>query len=164
MSRDRDIIEEKDKVLSFTLFRVEKGREKICKCKAPHYVIDTVNRIVICEDCGATLDAFDALERLVDHVKRYEEFQKEAIRKTNAYREEANKELRRRFRNRAFKEMDQHYKSGMYPICPECGNIFDPSEIKRWTRKKYKQEDEQCQQYVMQLHVTTTTVLGHVNW
>lgn len=31
MSKQRDIIEEKDKVLSFTLFRVEKGREKICK-------------------------------------------------------------------------------------------------------------------------------------
>lgn len=92
------------------------------------------------------MDAFDALERLVVHMKRYEEFQKEAIRKTNAYREEANKELRRRFRNRAFKEMDQHYKSGTYPICPECGHIFDPSKITRWTRKDfYDQEEEQCQ-------------------
>lgn len=139
----RDIIEEKDKVLSFTLFRVEKGREKICKCKTPHYVIDTVNRIVTCDDCGSTLDAFDALERVVNHMKRYEEYQKEAIRKTNIYREMANKECRRRFRNRAFKEMDIHYQAGLYPICPECGKMFDPAEIAEWTSKDlYGQEGE----------------------
>lgn len=76
-----DIIEEKDKVLSFTLFKVEKGREKICKCNPPHYIIDTANRIVFCDDCGATLDAFDALVTLCRYMKRYEEYKREAIEK-----------------------------------------------------------------------------------
>ena len=50
-----DIIKEKDNVLSFTLFNINKGREKICKCNPPRYEIDTVNRIITCMDCGAIL-------------------------------------------------------------------------------------------------------------
>ena len=132
-----DIIEEKDKVLSFTLFKVEKGREKICKCNPPHYIIDSVNRIVTCDDCGATLDAFDALVTLCEHMKRYEEYQREAIKKTNFYREEANAESRRRIRNKVFKDMDKEYRAGMLPHCPKCGEIFDPAEITHWTNEKY---------------------------
>lgn len=137
-----EVIEEKDKVLSFDLFKVERGREKICKCNPPHYTIDTVNRIVYCNDCGATLDAFDALVTLCEHMKRYEEYQREAIKRTNFLRGEANAELRRRIKNQVFKDMDKEYRSGMLPYCPKCGEVFDPSKIKRWINEKYYIESE----------------------
>ena len=76
------LTEEKDKILSFTLFRLEKGREKICRCSPPHYEIDTVNRIVTCTDCGAVLDAFVTL---CSYIKEYEEYQEEAVNKINTY-------------------------------------------------------------------------------
>lgn len=137
-----DIIEEQDKILSFTLLKVEKGREKICKCNPQHYEVDTVNRIVTCKDCGATLDAFDALVTLCEHMKRYEEYQREAIEKANAYREMANAEWRRRMKNRAFKEMDSAYQKGLYPYCPKCGKMFDPIKITRWGNKVFYEKGE----------------------
>lgn len=137
-----DIIEEKDKILSFTLFKVEKGREKICKCNPPHYEVDTVNRIVTCRDCGATLDSFDALLTLCEHMNRYEEYQREAIEKTNTYREMANAEWRRRTKNRVFKEMDSAYQKGLYLYCPECGKMFDPIKITEWGNKAFYEKGE----------------------
>lgn len=132
-----DVIEEKDKVLSFTLFKVEKGREKICKCNPPHYTIDTKNRIITCDDCGATLDAFEALMSLYKHIDGYREYQEKALEKCKTYKEWADKEWRRRMKNAAFKDMDKQYQSGMLPHCPKCGEIFDPMEITGWTNKKY---------------------------
>lgn len=136
-----DIIEEKDKVLSFTLFKVEKGREKICKCNPPHYEIDTENHIVTCMDCGATLDAFEALIALYKHIDKYREYQQKALEKYKLYKEWADKEQRRRIKNAAFKEMDRQYQSGMLPHCPRCGEVFDPMQIINWTNKKYCEEE-----------------------
>lgn len=132
-----DVIEEKDKVLSFTLFKVEKGREKICRCNPPHYTIDTENRIITCDDCGATLDAFEALMSLYQYMDRYREYQEKALEKCKLYKEWADKECRRRMKNAAFKDMDKQYQEGMLPHCPKCGEIFEPMEITSWTSKKY---------------------------
>lgn len=137
-----DLIEEKDKILSFNLFKVERGREKICKCSPPHYDIDTVNRIVTCTDCGATLDAFDVLVNFCNYIKEFEEYQDKALNQINLYRELADKEWRRRFRNGAFKEMDAEYRRGMLPHCPRCGEMFDPVKINHWTAEKYYSEQE----------------------
>lgn len=133
---------EKNGILQFSLFKVEKGKEKICKCDPPHYEIDTANRIITCGGCGAVIDPFDAIARLAEYTKEYEEYQDRALEKINSYREMANEELRRRFRNRAFKEMDSQYRSGMLPRCPKCQEIFDPIEIDCWTNQKYYKESE----------------------
>lgn len=135
-----DMMEEKDKVLSFTMIKIEKGREKICRCSPPHYEIDPVNRVVSCMDCGATLDAFDALLTLCEYMEKFEEYQKEAIKKAETYREWAEKEWRRRMKNRAFKEMDSYYHKGMLPCCPKCRNLFNPMEITEWANEKYYSE------------------------
>lgn len=137
-----DAIQEKDKILSFTLFKVEKGREKICNCNPPHYEIDTVNRIVVCLDCRATLDAFDALITLCNYMNRYEEYQRQAIEKINVYREMADKEWRRHMKNKAFKDMDASYQKGLYPHCPKCGEIFEPTKIVRWSNEVYCRKGE----------------------
>lgn len=129
-----DIVEEIDNVLSFTLFKVEKGRQKICRCNPPHYELDTVNRIVTCADCGATLDTFDAFVTVCDYMKRYEEYQRQAIEKTNTFRELANKEHRRRIKNKIFKDMDRNYQEGLHPHCPKCKKVFDPAKIMQWSR------------------------------
>lgn len=130
--------ENKGKILSFTLLKVEKGREKICKCDPPHYQLDTVNRIVTCSDCGATLDPFEALISLSEHMQKYYDYQKEALKKIKAYREMANKELRRRIKNRAFKEMDSNYKVGLYPICPNCQEMINPMKITQYLNERYQ--------------------------
>ena len=137
-----DIIEEKGKVLSFTLLKIEKGREKICKCNPPHYEIDTVNRIVTCTDCGATLDAFEALLKVYEYQSKWEEYQKKALEKAKIYGEMADEEFHRRMKNKAFKDMDSHYHNGLYPICPKCREIINPMEIKEYANEKYYDNED----------------------
>lgn len=125
--------EEKKKVLSFNLLKIEKGREKLCKCNPPHYIIDEANRIVTCEDCGATLDAFEALLRLCNYMDKFEEYQKEALKRGKMYDEWAKKKWRKQIKNKVFSEMDKQYQNGMLPHCPKCFKVFDPMKILSWT-------------------------------
>lgn len=53
-----------DKVKHIDIVRIEYGRKKVCDCNSPHYEIDYANRLVLCADCGAVTDPFEALYRL----------------------------------------------------------------------------------------------------
>ena len=37
-------------------------------------------------------------------------------------------------RNKVFRDMESNYRSGLYPICPQCMKTFDPAHIQSWTR------------------------------
>lgn len=137
-----EIIEDMGGVLSFTLFKVKKGREKICRCNPPHYEIDPENRIVTCMDCGATLDAFEALMALCKHMDEYEKYQEFALERIENYKELLEEQRHIRMKNKAFKDMDKQYHEGMLPHCPECGEVFDPVKIQRWTNRKYCEQRE----------------------
>lgn len=56
-------------IVSFDIVRINRARDKICKCNPAHYEVDTTNRIVTCQDCGSIVNAFDALVSLAG---RYE--------------------------------------------------------------------------------------------
>ena len=125
-----------NKVISFNLIRIERGREKICKCNPPRLVLDEKNRIVTCESCGATLDNFEALMILANHLEEIRQYKTDMLEKAHTYKELADKEWRRRIKNKVFKDMDEHYQSDMYPYCPKCGEMINPIEITRWGNKK----------------------------
>lgn len=137
------MIGEKDGIISFDLFRIERGREKICKCNPPRLVIDEQNRIVTCESCGATLDGFEALMKLANYLDKIHEYETVALDKASAYAKLADKERRRRMKNAVFKNMDKQYQNGMYPYCPKCGEMINPIKIKRWGNKKFYEESEE---------------------
>lgn len=136
-----NMIKETDGIISFELFKIERGREKLCQCNPPHYIIDPVNRIVVCDDCGATIDPFDALKRIYEEMERLEHYQKEAMDKIEAYRERANKEFNRVIREKVFKDMDREYHKGMYPVCPKCHEQINPVDIKEFRNKKFYKEN-----------------------
>lgn len=130
-----------NKVLSFDLLRVERNRGKLCKCDPPHLEVDPVNRIVTCKDCGATIDPLEALLSICKYNEQLEEYQREALKKARMWADLADSELRRRIKNAAFKDMDKRYRNGLYPVCPCCGEIFDPMEIRSFSRKPKKEGD-----------------------
>lgn len=133
---------DKNNIISFTLCKLEKNKDKHCKCKNPHYELDAVNRIVTCTDCGAVLDAFDALTQVAKRMALYADYQQQARDKVALFRELANKESRRRFKNSIFKTMEEHYlKNNCHPHCPKCNEAFDPIKIYRWSRAKLEGED-----------------------
>ena len=37
-------------IVSFDIVRINRARDKICKCNPAHYEVDTTNRIVTCQD------------------------------------------------------------------------------------------------------------------
>lgn len=127
--------EVKGAITEIDMFRINRGREKLCRCKNPHYEVDVTNRIVICTDCGAVVDSFDALMTL---CKKYEVYQQDIKRlksRAEVYAEEANKEFSKMCRGKIFREMEREYRNNMLPTCPECGHCFDPVNINSWTNR-----------------------------
>ena len=124
------------KPVSIELLRVNRGRKKLCQCNPPHYEVDTENRIVMCTDCGAVVDPFEALLSVCLNYEIYEEDIRQLRKKAKYYADEANKEFNHMCRGRIFREMETHYRNNMLPTCPECGKSFEPVKIKLWTNRK----------------------------
>ncbi len=122
-------------ILYFDLFKVNRGKEKLCKCIKPHFEIDTTNKIVMCSDCGAVIDPMDALIIMSKKWEQLEEYQRKAIERINSYNEAANAELNRMLKSKVFRTMQSNYNQELFPHCPKCGEVFDPVEMTRWTNK-----------------------------
>ena len=124
-------------IVSFELAKINRGKQKICKCENPHYEIDTTNRLVMCLDCGAIIYPFEALYNFTKRNEEIEEKQLQMKDKAKFYYQEANKEIKRMIKNRTFREMNEQYKKGMWPVCPNCGEPFDAMQITQWTNKNF---------------------------
>lgn len=124
----------KSDIVSFEFVRINRARGKICKCNPPHYEVDTTNRIVTCSDCGAVIDAFDALVHLTEMHEDIEETQQRMLSKAQSYAKLADEEFQRMRRNKVFRDMESNYRNGLFPMCPKCMQAFDPVHIQGWTR------------------------------
>ncbi len=123
-------------IIRFDIARIQRDRKKLCQCVSPHYDIDPANRIVECRDCGAIVDAFDALVKLAEHGEEVEKMEKNMKEKAKTYGKMASDEFNRMIKNRIFRDMQSYYRKNMLPICPECGRSFDPVKIVRWTKNE----------------------------
>lgn len=112
---------DKGKPVSFDLLRINKGMKKICRCNPPHYELSVENRIIMCSDCGAVVDPFEAMLSIAGYHEQLRKETKRLKEKVKVYSEEANKELKRMRKSRVFREMEEAYRNNMFPECPECG-------------------------------------------
>lgn len=124
-----------DDIIQFDIAKIERGKKKLCQCKNPHYEIDPINRIVMCTDCGAVMDAFDVLVSLAESGERIERLQNQMLQRAKTYGKLADEEFQRMIKNKVFRDMQSNYRKNMYPICPKCGELFDPMKIGTWRRK-----------------------------
>ncbi len=72
--------------------------------------VDTTNRIVTCSDCGAVIDAFDALVHLAEMHEDIEETQQRMLSKAKSYAKMADEEFQRMRRNKVFRDMESNYQ------------------------------------------------------
>lgn len=120
-----------DKIVSLDQVRISRGLEKICKCDDRKFVIDTSNRRVTCNSCGATVDPYDAMLELAnnrqEHVKQMERLleQRKQIVNYNPHLV-VIKKLEKQYRGRK-----------MIPNCPRCSEPFYLEELVHWTGKPY---------------------------
>lgn len=121
-------------IVRFDIAKIERGKKKLCQCEKPHYEIDPINRIVMCTDCGAIMDAFDVLISIAENGERIEQLEERMLQKAKGYGKLADEEFNRMIKNKVFRDMQNHYRKNMFPICPKCGELFDPVKIGTWRR------------------------------
>lgn len=120
-----------DKIVSLDQVRINSGLKKICKCNNRKFVIDTSNRRVICNSCGATIDPYEAMLELAnnrqEHVKQMEKLLEQRKQIVN-YKPHlvVIKKLEKQYRGRK-----------MIPSCPRCSEPFYLEELVRWTGKPF---------------------------
>lgn len=115
-----------DKIVRFDVLRVEHGKKKLCTCAYPHYEIDYQNRLVWCSDCGAIVDAFEALNRIARDTERQEQYLEtflEQRRQIDSYQS----------RRVVIKELEKRYvrgeRDGLEPVCPHCRKPFHLKDL-----------------------------------
>lgn len=133
-----------DKAIDIEMLRIKRNMKKICSCEDPQYDVDANNRAVWCRICGAWIDPFEAIsyiaeynEKIREEIKYLHEKHKEAYDKIIKLNGEIEILAKKKARLNVFKEIEQSYRSGMLPRCPECGKMFDFVKITGWTNKKY---------------------------
>lgn len=119
-----------DNIKRIDVLRIEYGKRKLCQCHNPHYEIDYQNRLVYCSDCGAIVDAFEAIaemaryyERLGDQVENL----LEQRRQISGYKPHLV----------VIKDLEKHYRKSMVPCCPRCNRPFDLAEIECWSNRAF---------------------------
>ena len=123
-----------DKIIQLTALRRNNNLSKRCACLHPRYEIDENCREVICAQCGAKVDAFDALAHL---ARDSEWWQREVESLLEQRKEIANWKPHLP----ALKNMERENRQGMIPVCPHCGKGIKVEEITGYTnRARYEQE------------------------
>ncbi|SFM28749.1 hypothetical protein SAMN04487943_11233 [Gracilibacillus orientalis] len=120
-----------EKVISIEQVKINRSRDKICKCSNRRFEIDTRNRKIHCRDCGAMIAPYDAMYDLA--------------MKGNRLQGEVNQllEQRKQIINYkpwlvTIKKLERQYRGKkMLPCCPRCDEPFYLEELTSWTGKPF---------------------------
>ena len=119
-----------NEIIRFDLIKLNNSKKKLCTCTNNHYEIDTQNCLVYCLDCGATIDPYDALLNISRMASRLE-WQLTGM--INEIKENRDKLCRMKI----FRNIENSYRfHDLLPVCPECGEPFDPTKIREFVNVK----------------------------
>lgn len=127
-------IKDQDGIISFELLKVEVNRKKLCRCQDASYTLDVNNRLVICDQCGAIIDPFDALLKIGEKQQEWKEYQIKARLRVVQWQQEADRTLKLMLRYKNTRRIAEMCKDGLYPVCPECKKLIAPEKITSWSR------------------------------
>lgn len=60
----------KGQLIQLNMVRAERSRSRKCKCDSPVYLVDFVNDLVECEECGSIVEPLNAMK---DVAERFED-------------------------------------------------------------------------------------------
>lgn len=129
-----------EKVSDIDIIRIMRATGKRCLCPQPKYVLLSDTRTVYCRQCGAQMDAFEALRKLAQNwdivrsqVNRLLE-ERKALLEWQPHRV-AMKEINDSFTHKA--------TQNMIPVCPHCHHGVELTElVKRWVDRGYAKRME----------------------
>ncbi|MDY0395401.1 hypothetical protein ACFSMW_13410 [Virgibacillus halophilus] len=120
-----------DKVIGLDQIRINRGLEKICKCEKRKFMIDTKNRRITCQSCGAVVDPYEAMYELAMNGERLQEQVENLLEQRKQIADYKPwlvtiKKLEKQYRGRK-----------MLPCCPRCSEPFYLEELTTWNGKQF---------------------------
>ena len=122
-----------DKIIPISTLRINRDKTKICKCHNRKFEIDTTNRIITCQECGAIIHPYDALLDIASH---YEQFGREVDNLLT----QRKQILDYKPHLLVMRELEKIYMGGrMLPCCPHCSRgIYAKELLIASTSKQYE--------------------------
>jgi len=124
-----------EKVIPISTLRINRDKNKKCTCYNRKFEIDTQNREISCQECGAVIDPYDALFDIASH---YEQLNEEVT-----YILEQRKILAKwKPHLVAMRKLEGIYRgSDMLPCCPHCnGGIYANELLVSYVSKKHEEQ------------------------
>jgi hypothetical protein len=120
-----------EKLVSLDQLRISRGLEKICKCDDRRFIIDTANRRVNCNSCGAVVDPYEAILEIANNREAY-------VRELERLYEQRKQIVNYKPHLVVIKDLERQYRGRqMLPNCPRCYEPFYLEELTAWTGKPY---------------------------
>ncbi|MEN1968997.1 hypothetical protein WMZ97_13100 [Lentibacillus sp. N15] len=120
-----------EKITDIDQLRINRNIDKKCKCKKRKFVLDTTNKRVICNGCGAEVDPYDALYEMATNSNRLQE-QVEQILEQRKQIVDYKPWLV------TIRKLEKQYRGKkMLPNCPVCEEPFYLEELTHWTGKPF---------------------------
>lgn len=136
---------EPDKIFGIDSLRIKRNMRKICSCENPQYDVDSKNRAVWCQECGAWIDSFDAIMRVAEYGESLEkqlEVLEKQIEELYEKRDQIGREIlelaEKKPRLLLFRKLEKDYRGKeMLPVCPHCKEGFFFEDIVGWVNRKF---------------------------
>ena len=122
-----------EKVIPISTLRIIRDKNKKCTCRNRKFYIDTQNREISCQECGAVIDPYDAMLDIANH---YEQFGKEVDNLLT----QRKQILDYKPHLLVMRELEKIYMGGkMLPCCPHCGRgVYAKELLVASTGKQYE--------------------------
>lgn len=118
-----------NKVVRIETLRINRDMKKHCTCINKTFTVDANNRAVYCDECGAWIQPYEAIEYLAKH---YEKLQNE----TQSLLEQRKQIANYKPHLIVFRNLERYYREKtMVPTCPRCGEGFFFEEINHWINR-----------------------------
>ena len=112
-----------DKVIPISTLRIIRDKNKKCTCRNRKFEIDTQNREISCQECGAVIDPYVALLDIASH---YEQFGKEV----DSLLTQRKQIIDYKPHLLVMRELEKIYMGGrMLPCCPHCSKGIHVKEL-----------------------------------
>jgi len=112
-----------DKIIPISTLRINRDKNKKCTCRNRKFEIDTQNKEILCQECGAIVHPYDALFDIAMHYERLEE----EVSNLLAVRKQI---VDYKPHLLVMRELEKIYMGGrMLPCCPHCHNGIYAKEL-----------------------------------
>lgn len=132
-----------EKIADIDILRIVHARGKKCYCHSPRFVMEADTRTVYCRECGAQMDAYEALRRLASN---WNTVQSQVQRLRDQYTELLAWNPRRRVVKEIERRLTHKWSENEIPTCPHCHESFEVEDLLTtpWVdRRRVAQKGEQ---------------------